>query len=670
MVQIVSTRLAAVSQSRISPPPIPQNFLIRNQVVSKLSNPDLRTIFICAPAGYGKTTVAAQWAVSNPDSTIWYTAAQEDALLDIYFHVVEGARKIIPEFAPWLEQIRVKEPNIRELIIALANEFIEHNRNFTIIFDNVDDLPKGSGQLSRLWAQFQPANVRSVAIRRNLPTQDLVNLLVPSAKNYISAADLRFTAEEELQIMEAFGLSAEDIESRDILSKAQGWPSAFSLLCNRLSGTKDQQIAARNFLANLDGANLLNKALTSLNGDDRTFLKKLSLLEVITPELAYAITGDSQAKIRLARLSFEGLYLNCLNLEQEEYELNGLVREKFESELLGEVEDRNGILEKLAHFHEKNGNAIQAIEIYKDLGMEEAAKPLLQRIYPQLMYQGDYRRIERWVTDLAQFIPIRNLGKEVVLAMAGLIKADPRDTRLSLNRLEKSGEAVNSQSKIEIYSDILKSRIDFSDGRLDQVLQIFSKYVDSDLSTLRDDSQLIASIARSAAAAAFLLENFESISFINSYRPKLEPQSRPERIMAKPHSIHGLYLLAIGEFREAREYALAELKSSQQIGARGIYFPYESSYILAETQRELGELDFALSIAQEAVAEARAFQLWPWVAGFESKIAYCEFQRGNRSRAFEILREVREELLAKQVHSDAFRVIDEHELIIRSQVSD
>jgi len=84
----------------------------------------------------------------------------------------------------------------------------------------------------------------------------------------------------------------------------------------------------------------------------------------------------------------------------------------------------------------------------------------------------------------------------------------------------------------------------------------------------------------------------------------------------------------------------------------------------------MGDVTQALQYAELAFSEARQNELWPWVAGFQAKIAYCEFQRGNKALAFEILRKTRDELVKNQVGVETFRIIDEHELVIRSAAKD
>jgi ATP/maltotriose-dependent transcriptional regulator MalT len=216
----------------------------------------------------------------------------------------------------------------------------------------------------------------------------------------------------------------------------------------------------------------------------------------------------------------------------------------------------------------------------------------------------------------------------------------------------------------------MKAKIAFCEGRLSDVVEIQESYTDERLERIGESKELVAAIVRNAASAAFLLEDFPALNRLTSVRPSLVSQRDPVRFSEKPYSINGLYLLATGDFRQAREYALTEWQISSQLGLRGPYFSFESLYVLTETSREMGDVTQALQYAELAFSEARQNELWPWVAGFQAKIAYCEFQRGNKALAFEILRKTRDELVRNQVGVETFRIIDEHELVIRSAAKD
>lgn len=304
------------------------------------------------------------------------------------------------------------------------------------------------------------------------------------------------------------------------------------------------------------------------------------------------------------------------------------------------------------------------------MGRSDLAEPILKKIYAKLVYSGDYSRLTLWAKELAPQVAPSEIGEEIVLAFASLVKPKLENAQIGLERLESVAKAAGLLDEVEIYRNIMKAKIAFSQGRLSDVKKIQSRYTEAKQLEMGDAKELVAAITRNATAAAFLLEDFETLSELTLMRPQLVSERQPERFSKKPYSITGLYIFATGDLRQAREYAQNEFQIATRLNLRGLYFPYESLYVLTETMRELGDVDGAITYAESALIEARSHELWPWVAGFQSKIAYCEFQRGNKTLAFEILRQTRDELVKNQVHSEGFRIIDEHELVIRSAAKD
>ena len=98
--------LPGVSISRITPPTVPPQFVLRSKLLELLEKPAPQAAIAIAPSGFGKTILAAQWAAMHPDSTIWYTPALSDTFKDLVFHCVSSLRRFKPDAAPWIEKYR------------------------------------------------------------------------------------------------------------------------------------------------------------------------------------------------------------------------------------------------------------------------------------------------------------------------------------------------------------------------------------------------------------------------------------------------------------------------------------------------------------------------------------------------------------------------------------
>ena len=71
---------SGVTLARTLIPVLPPNFLSRKHLFPLLEHPAPHTTVVLAPAGYGKTSLVAEWAQTQRDRTIWVTLTESDTL--------------------------------------------------------------------------------------------------------------------------------------------------------------------------------------------------------------------------------------------------------------------------------------------------------------------------------------------------------------------------------------------------------------------------------------------------------------------------------------------------------------------------------------------------------------------------------------------------------------
>ena len=64
-----------VPRAKITPPTVPDEFVVRKQLLTDLDGAS-DVVAVCAPAGFGKTMLLAEWVRASPDVvTAWRTNA-------------------------------------------------------------------------------------------------------------------------------------------------------------------------------------------------------------------------------------------------------------------------------------------------------------------------------------------------------------------------------------------------------------------------------------------------------------------------------------------------------------------------------------------------------------------------------------------------------------------
>src|SRR4051794_28743506 len=117
-----------VVTTKLFPPSLRSHYLVRPDLIALIDrSPKCRLIVICAPAGYGKSTLTAQWLSQLPTSRVWVTLdANDDDLRSFIFLFVNALRAIDPEFGAATEKlllsIELLSPDLifRQLIADLS----------------------------------------------------------------------------------------------------------------------------------------------------------------------------------------------------------------------------------------------------------------------------------------------------------------------------------------------------------------------------------------------------------------------------------------------------------------------------------------------------------------------------------------------------------------------
>ena len=108
-----------VQIGKIQAPLLPEETLRRDRLIDWLhAKFGSRVALIVAEAGYGKTTLLADWSRRTRVRTLWYRLDEHDRDWAVFVHhVIAAGREVDPEFAP----------GTRALLRALAADLGDRN---------------------------------------------------------------------------------------------------------------------------------------------------------------------------------------------------------------------------------------------------------------------------------------------------------------------------------------------------------------------------------------------------------------------------------------------------------------------------------------------------------------------------------------------------------------
>ncbi len=267
---------------------------------------------VVAPAGYGKTTLLVDAITSLDERAYWLSIDEWDkdaTTLVEYLCLAVGAS------CEGLE-CDSQEARIRSLgraVTALAAA------DAILVIDDVHLLPAESdlaGIVDYLARQL-PQRTRLFLSARTRPAlPSLPRLRIQGQVVEIGSADLAFTEEEVLTYSErASGRVLSAAEAKAILESTGGWPTAVALKAAQDRSSADDQLDEY----------LFAEVISKLPSDVQEFMKKTSVLPVLTASLCNAVTRRSDARQLLDIV--ERAQLPLLRLRRGELRLHALVRD-------------------------------------------------------------------------------------------------------------------------------------------------------------------------------------------------------------------------------------------------------------------------------------------------------------------------------------------------------
>ncbi|MFE6178181.1 LuxR C-terminal-related transcriptional regulator [Streptomyces sp. NPDC056464] len=316
-------------RTRFALPARPATFLRRERLVDHLDQA-LRTplTMVNGAAGAGKTLLVADWAAGLGQPVAWLT-------LDA---AIQGPRMF---WAHLLQALRIHGVPVgdlgcpsdesevsRTLLARLAARLADAERVATVVLDEYDRIsaPEISRQLEFVLHHAGPG-LRLVIVTRNEPLLPLHRYRTAGAMTEIRNAELAFTPEETVSLLERHGLRLPVPAADALVDRTGGWAAGLRLCALAARERPDPEAYLKEFEAGHSTVAdfLLAEVLDRQPAPTQDLLLRVSVLERFCVGLADALTGRSDAEAILAGLHRENAFVE--DLGHSWYRLHPLFRE-------------------------------------------------------------------------------------------------------------------------------------------------------------------------------------------------------------------------------------------------------------------------------------------------------------------------------------------------------
>ncbi|GAA2475724.1 serine/threonine protein kinase PknK [Nocardia seriolae] len=318
-----------------------------------------RLAVIHGPAGFGKSTLAAQWCAeltARGVAVAWIGIDRDDDNeVWLLAHIIAAIRKVRPEIGAGLEQLLEERPAeaVPYAVSALIDEVQAAGDEVVVVVDGWHRITDAGAQRAmESLLDNCSHHLRFVITSRERAGLPLSRLQVADELVEIGSPQLRLTAPEARQMLiERMGLPLSDRQVEQIHTATDGWPAAIQLaglsLRNRVARDAAEGDVDR-LIAGLSGDNQAIREYLTENVFDTIeprmleFLSAIAVPERVNASLAEELTGAKDAAELLDQAEARELFVHRLVEDPSWYRMQPIMAEQLRARL-----DRAGQLKKL-----------------------------------------------------------------------------------------------------------------------------------------------------------------------------------------------------------------------------------------------------------------------------------------------------------------------------------
>ncbi len=365
-------------------------------------------VWLSAPAGSGKTTLAANYLDTRRLPSLWYRVDEGDADIATFFYYMGLAvkranprkKKPLPLLTPaYLQNIRLFTKRYFEEICRRIKP------PFFIVFDNYQDVAVSSGFHDMIvhGSEEIPKGVNVMIVSREEPPPPFARLRANGRCSLLGWNQIKFTADESKEVVRMKGQKGIPDETIHQLHHAtDGWVAGLVLL---MEAAKTKGIDYE-FLGKIPPEEIFGYFATEIfekaEKETQKFLLKTACLPSMTAHMAEKLTGVN-ASAHVLSAQNRNNYFTSMHLQPAPvYQYHPLFREF----LLSRARDtftREEFLvmqKNAAVILEEAGYTEEAAIIFRDTGDWDGLVRLILKYAESLIQHGRLKTLEEWLVSI------------------------------------------------------------------------------------------------------------------------------------------------------------------------------------------------------------------------------------------------------------------------------
>ncbi len=433
--------LAQPNPSRLEPPPLGQHLILRERLLRRLAAAGAsRALMVTAPAGYGKTTLLAQWAEDDPRPFAWLHLERDD---DDPVRLARNLAFALSHLEPVDPQIFAALRGDSSALASVALPQLAHTvrrmRPFVLVLDDVHVLRSAGAQdVLGTVIEHLPEHGLFVMAGRSQPAMPLARLRAEGVLDELDIRDLALTTGESLQLLEAALPWLPADLATYLAERCEGWAAALYLAS--IAVRHDPNI--RTLATDLTIADYLQEeVLAHVSSEDRSFLVESSILDTLTGPLCDAVLDRNDSRARLRQLSDQNLLVRPLDHHGENFRIHRLFAQTLRAEL-EPAHELPRLHARAAEWFAANDDCARAVAHALEAGDEHLAAGYVWRITPPWLTEGRSGELARLI---GRFTPEGRAAHpelDVILGWCSTNVGDGNAARMHAERAEVASNGV------------------------------------------------------------------------------------------------------------------------------------------------------------------------------------------------------------------------------------
>ena len=328
-------------QTKFHKPQIEKTHYCYREFLKNLDREERTPVWLLsAPAGYGKSSLLAQWIDQNNGSTAFLSLDSFDNdSRQFLSYFITAIKLISPDSGKGALSLlnSAKLPEIETCLISLINDLQDLTGHLTIILDDLHVIE--NREIFRgldFFIDNLPGRIRLILSTREDPPISLGRLRAGRKLREIRQDDLRFSLDESSRFLRkncTVDLSNEECSA--LYNRSEGWVTGLQLIVTALEQQKDRKAFIRQFSGNhyFIFDYLMEEVLSNLDQEMQSFLLETAIFSEFSASVCDEYLGSSTADI-IRRTARANLFLIPLDSENRWFRFHHLFSGFLESRLI------------------------------------------------------------------------------------------------------------------------------------------------------------------------------------------------------------------------------------------------------------------------------------------------------------------------------------------------